>query len=164
MIPQISNALSNGFTSKQVIDFLLNKFPQHSDKIKIALASGFSVDQVLKFLSKGKAQEEISQPTTEFEGTRKSEIQQRENINKGALAAGALAATSLAAPAGIAAIQRAVPQSSQLLQGLQRTLGMPQMPGTQPVQNQPQIVSQRSPVSNIATIIPQTGPTIQHEV
>ncbi len=79
MIPQISSALSKGFTSKQIIDFLIKKFPDHSDKIKTALASGYTVDQVLKYLGGGrKAVTQESLPQTEYEKTRGTDIQRRE--------------------------------------------------------------------------------------
>ena len=113
MIPQLSKALSSGFTQKQVIDFILKKFPEHSDKIKSAMAAGFTVDQILRFLGKGKEvlnpQQKNIRGGTEFERTRTNDLQKRESINQGALAAGTLAATSLAAPMAATALKRALP-------------------------------------------------------
>lgn len=112
MIPQIASALSRGFSSKQVIDFILKKFPEHSDKIKSALSGGFTVDQVLKSLSGNKDQRQTQQrtePTTEFQQTRQRDIGRREEIDKNALKTGALAATSLAAPMAASALKRALP-------------------------------------------------------
>jgi hypothetical protein len=118
MISQITKALSSGFTSRQIIDFIIKKFPEHSDKIKSALATGFTVEQVIKFLDKGKRalnEPSESQGTTEFEQTRGTDIRRRENVNKGAMAAGALALGPLASQAAGAALSRAVPHALQSL-------------------------------------------------
>lgn len=121
MIPQITSALSSGFTSRQVVDFLLKQFPQYSSKIKGALAAGYSADHVLKFLSGGKkalAQEEFPTATTEYEQTRSRDIQNSENRNRIANVVGAGAvmapmaasALSTAMPAARTALSRAAPQ------------------------------------------------------
>lgn len=112
MIPQISKALSNGFSSKQIIDFLLKKFPAHADKIKSALAAGFTTEQVLKFISGGK--KSLNQPEeglTEFEKTRNIDIKRQENVNKTALAAGGIALSPIASQAVQRVLSNALPQS-----------------------------------------------------
>jgi len=155
MISQISNALSKGFTSKQIIDFLIKKFPEHSDKIKTALASGYTVDKILKYLGGGrKSINRDLQPQTEYEKTLGTDIQRKENVNKGALTGAALAATSLAAPMAAQALQRAIPSNltsiiPQLAQSIQ-----PQAPLSNTINlssqgpQQPPIVNQTP--SNIA--------------
>jgi hypothetical protein len=54
MIPQIAKALSSGFTADQVIKFILKKFPDQADKIKSAMAAGFTVDQILNYIQGGR--------------------------------------------------------------------------------------------------------------
>ena len=141
MIPQISNALGKGFTSKQIIDFLIRKFPSHSAKIKTALASGYTVDQVLKYLGGGrKAVNQDTIPQTEHEKSLGTDVQRREDVNKKALAGGAIAATSLAAPMAAQALQRALPSNL--------TSMIPQL--SQSIQQQV--------VPNIATNLSNQGP------
>ena len=53
MNSQILGALTSGFKPQQILDFLLRKFPKHSDKIKSAIAQGFTADQIIKFLGGG---------------------------------------------------------------------------------------------------------------
>ncbi len=161
MIPQIASVLSRGFTSKQVIDFILRKYPQHADKIKSAMAAGFSVDQVLKYISGGrKALTEESPALTEHEQTRKIDIGRRETVNKGALGAAALAATSLAAPMATAALGRAIPNS---LKGMTPSLTTAlQQQTQQPIPPQQPPLVQPS-VNTSQPNIPQTQPITQPE-
>jgi hypothetical protein len=157
MIPQISSALSNGFTTKQVIDFLLKKFPQHSEKIKSAMAAGFTTDQVIKFLSGGK--KEMSEETsnqTEHEQTRGVYTKQRENVNKAGVAVAGLGATALAAPMAAQALKRAIPQN---------LLGSIPQPSQQAQATSPEITAsqtQQPPVSQPNIAQPQQP--IQPEV
>ncbi len=153
MIPQFARALSNGFTTKQVIDFLIKKFPQHSDKIKSALAAGFTSDQVIKFLSGGKkALNEESQPTSEHEQARGIDTKRRENVNKAGLAAGGLAATALASPMAFQALKHAIPQNllgsipqaSQPEQAISQ--GIIENQTQQPPVSEPNIPQQKAPI------------------
>lgn len=162
MIPQIAKALAGGFTAKQIIDLLMRKFPEKSGQITKALAAGYTIEQVLKFIGGGrKALSELekvdpNQGLTEHERTRGMDIQRRENVSKGALAAGGLAATSLGAPIISNAVQRAMPQVGAMIQKAQQTLGMPQIPGESSVP-QAQIVPSPSqpPASNLGSTIPE---------
>ena len=157
MIPQLSKALSSGFTQKQVIDFILKKFPEHSDKIKSAMAAGFTVDQILRFLGKGK--EVLSPKTdnvqggTEFERTRSRDIQKRESINQGAITAGTLAATSLAAPMAATALKRALPTALGAL--IPNATEVSQTQKIPPISSQPPINTEN---------ITQNAPPIQPQV
>ena len=171
MSAQIMRALSNGFTSKQVLDYILKKFPNHKDKINNALSAGFTADQILKYLSSGMkgltAEEEQNEIQTEHAQTRSSDIQKSQNISKGALAGGALAAGSIAAPMAAAALQRAIPSSIQSLAS-----GLIPLPGQSPLQSegntaiqtlqkQPIIQSQQPPVNQFPSNIPQTIEAVQ---
>lgn len=155
MIPQISKALSSGYTSKQVIDFLLRKFPQHSEKIKSAMAAGFTVEQVLKYIGGGRKAltEEPIEATTEHQQTRKTDIQRRENVNKSALAAGGAAFSPLIASGAQAALSRALPQSLQkLMPGIQNAIASSSldqgMPSSPQFQGQPQTQTLEMPLSS----------------
>lgn len=173
MIPQITKALSNGFTSKQILDFLIKKFPKHSDKIKYALASGYTVDQILKFLSGGrKTVNKDFQPQTEYEQTKDIDIQRKEKANQQALAAAALAATPIASQAASYALSRAAPQ---VLHGLipgsipatQKTMLNPHIfpspisPSESQLTSQKILEPQQPPIS--AANIPQQQPIAQPE-
>lgn len=161
MIPQISKALSSGFTQKQILDFLMKKFPEHRERIQSALATGFTVNQILSFLSGGKKalnqmSMEDNEPTTDFEKTRAKDIQQREDINKGALELGALAATSLAAPMAAKALQRALPSSL--------TSMTPSLTATLQQQTQQQLPQQPPSGLNNATSVTQPQTNAQSEI
>jgi hypothetical protein len=157
MIPQLTSALSNGFTTKQILDYIIKKFPQHSDKIKSALAAGFSVDQVIKFLSGGnKTLNEENGSHTEFEQMRKGDIQKRENINKAGLIAGGLGASALSAPMVAQALKRALPQN---------VLGaIPQAFQSEPAISQETIENQTQQPPVNPSNIPQQKASIQPEV
>jgi hypothetical protein len=150
MVSQITSALSKGFTHKQIMDFILKKFPQHSDQIKNALAAGFGIEQVLKFLTKGQQQEQSG--GTEHEQALTRHLKRREDVNKGALGLAGLAAAPIAKQVVGAALSRALPTSlSGLIPGTQQgsqpstassninqplqALGLPQLPN---LTNQPQ--------------------------
>lgn len=115
MISQLAGALGAGFTTKQVMKYLIRQFPNHADKIKQALTAGYSVDQIIKFLGGGrKSVNEESQGITEHEQIRNTDIQRRENVNQKAMQGAGMAAmaggTALAAPMLKSALQRAAPQ------------------------------------------------------
>jgi len=186
MIPQIANSLSSGFTSQQIIAFLMRQFPSQSKKIQKALSSGYTAEQVLKFLSGGKkglAQEE-PQVGTEHAKARNLDIQRRENVNKtalGAAGAGALAiGGGLAAPMATQALQRAAPQlfgpgsivapQAPVTPAAIATQATPQLPlsppqsqslGTSPLQQPPVAPSLAQPE---AAIPPQVKPSIATEI
>lgn len=117
MISEIQKALDEGFTSEQVVKFLLKKFPNYASKIQKALTAGFSTDQVLKFLAGGRKSLNSDQPMTDHQKTRSKDIEQRENVNKrfgqgAALVGGALATpyiAELAIPMAEASLQRVLP-------------------------------------------------------
>lgn len=116
MIPQLSKALSSGFTSKQIMDFILKKFPQHRATIQNALTSGFTADQVLKYLAGGKKalsmpEEQAPEGATEFQQTRNRDISRREDVNKKGIQAAGLVGAGLAAPMAATALQHALPNS-----------------------------------------------------
>lgn len=172
MIPQISKALSSGFTSKQVIDFLLRQFPEHSEKIKAALASGYTADQVLRFLGGGrKALAQDDQPLTEHEKTMGTDIKRRENVNKGALSGATLAATPLVSQAAGAALSRALPAALRPLSDSFASASLPLAQGlpTQQVPESPLLSqeasqkipeSQQSPSLNVNDVTSVTQPPV----
>jgi len=169
MISQLASALSSGFTTKQVIDFIIKKFPNHADKIKSALAAGYTTDQVLKYLSGGKkALNEPEQATTEFEQTRNIDQKKRQNVNTGALAVGGLAASAVAAPMAMSALQRAIPASVQALAPASvplpnQAVSPPAMSAATQTPQSPPIVQSQTPPVNAASIA-QNVPTTQPEV
>jgi len=118
MTSQIFSALAKGFSSKQIIDFLLREFPEHEKKISGAIKAGFTADQVLKFLSGGR--KEVNQTEqnnmTEHEQVMGRDIKKREDVNDRALTAAAIAAGSIAAPMATAALQRVLPTAATALQ------------------------------------------------
>jgi hypothetical protein len=179
MIPQIAKALSSGFTSKQVIDFILKQFPEHSGKIKKALASGFTVDQILNYFGKEKGKSNQSGALTEHENTREADIQKRQKVNQGALGAAALAGTSIVAPLAAGAVQqslsRALPPilnklAPQIPSAIGSSLsGQGMQPGQQqqqqpPIENPQSYLSQQPPVNQVTPNITQPAQPVQPEV
>jgi hypothetical protein len=150
MISQITNALANGITPDDILNYLLKKFPSHAGKIKSALSAGASPDQILRYISGDRGNEDKPYPVnTEHADTRKREIEQSEKENRTALNAGLIGAGSLVAPAAIGAIGRALPSSvTQLAPQM-----MQQLQGMLPNQNQ---TSQNPPVN-----VPPTAPQVQ---
>ncbi len=140
MYAQIAKAISSGFTSKQIIDYILKKFPNQSGKIKDALAAGYTVDQVVKYLGGGKKslnmmpmpEETSTGVNTEFARTRQKDIQRSQQENKYAMAAGTAAIGGLGAGMATKALSRALP--ANLLEYGQNTLQQPRSipPTSQP--------------------------------
>lgn len=186
MIPQITSALSQGFTAKQVIDFLLRQFPSHGKQIQKALSSGYTAEQVLKFLGGGRKAlaSDIPEMGTEHSRSRKMDIGRRQQVSEGLGKAAGLAgvgiAGGLAAPMAAQALQRAAPQllgpgsilpkgssaiQNQLPPTSQQTPPvMPniQSPSTQQPPVSPSIPNQAPPVqpegiSNISEIVNKLG-------
>lgn len=132
MYAQIAKAISSGFTSRQIIDHLLKKFPDQSSKIKDALAAGFTVDQVVTYLGGGKKalnrmslpQETSTGVNTEFAKTQQKDINRSQMQNKYAMAAGSAAVGGLGAGMATKALSRALP--TNLLEYGQNTLQQPQ--------------------------------------
>lgn len=151
MLPQITKALTSGFTATQIIDFILKKFPTHSKKINEAKKLGFNAEQILSFLSGGKRNESSQEGKTEYEQTREKDIRKRENIEKGALAAATLAGTSALAPAAISATANLPPMIQSLLTPNPKTRQQttPQQPPVVPnnIQQTQQNITQ--PIQNI---------------
>jgi len=164
MIPQLSKALSEGFTSEQILDYILKKFPNHKKKIEKAVSGGFNASQILSYLSKqtqGKGNTE--EPTTEYEKLRGQDISQAEGRNQKAIAAGTLAATSLAAPIAASALQRAIPGSlSKLVPSLTaQTIGTNL--GQITPESSPSGIPSQPPVNQVSQNIPQTPEAVQPE-
>ncbi len=178
MIPQLASALTGGYTTKQIMQFLIRQFPQHSDKIKGALKAGFTADQVVKFLGGGrKAVNQESEGITEHEQTRNKDIQRRENVNQGALKGAGMAAmaggTALAAPMLQSALQRASPQlfgpgsiTSSSNTGLGPSSGNIGSPSPIPAAQIPQanLISPSSSQPPISPTLPQQAQPVQPEV
>jgi len=179
MIPQISKALSSGYTSKQIISFMLKKFPEHSDKINSALTAGFSADQVLKLLSGGKKalampEDNQNESMTEFQQNRSRDIARGESLNKKTLQTAALAATPLASQAVGSALARSLPPIlSKLAPGVPNSIAasltgqniQDQAPQSPQTTMPPNIIpSQQPPISNqVAPNIAQPQQVTQSE-
>lgn len=111
----IFKALGAGFKPKQILDYVLKKFPNQGGKIKSAIAAGYTADQIMSYLTKGKYQTEPepSKGGTLHEQTRSQDINKAEQRNSNALKGAALAAGAVAAPSAISALQRAIPSGLQ---------------------------------------------------
>ena len=177
----INKAFAQGFTSKQVLDFITKKYPKYAKQVNKALSTGFSVDQIMSFITGGKAglTKERSQGGTEFEQTRLRDIQKREDLNRNAIATGTALTASLAAPTLIPmaanAFQRALPATLQtLVPNLIPTLTgqtgtqppapptgqSPTLPQAAPATNIPQ----QPPIQQIPTNIPQPSTAQQPQI
>lgn len=92
----LTQAISQGYSADQIIEFLLRKFPKYSKEIQKALNQGYSANTILNYLSNGrKGVSAFEGELTEHEKTRKSDIEKQKNlernIGKGALALGGAA-------------------------------------------------------------------------
>ncbi len=150
MIPQIAAAMSKGFSSSQVVKFLLRKYPGHKDAIEKALAAGFTTDQVIRFLSKnsGKKLEEptgsqIDTDYSQMQNIDNSRRQRDENIalKTGAAAIGAPLALnavgSMMQPGQAMAMQHAMPSTPTTLLGSTPQKLLPTQPSIPPVNAPP---------------------------
>jgi hypothetical protein len=160
MYDQLLKAISKGFSANQIIDYIVKKFPKHSDKIKQALSAGFTADQVVRYLGGGKkllnqmsnensGRQEIN---TEFAKTQQQDIQEQQKRNKIAMGAGSAvlgaAALPLASSMASTALSRALPTSAQNL--IPSILSKQQ---SNPVTSQPPIPPASS--AGMANSIPQ---------
>lgn len=167
MIPQIAGAMSRGFTSSQVVKFLLRKFPNQKDAIEKALAAGFTTDQVIRYLSR-KSGQKLEEPTkteinTDYSKMRdvdQSRIQRDEGIalKTGAAAIGAPltlnAVGNMMQPGQQMAMQHAMPNAptSVLGQTPQKLLPAkpplpPSPPSPSPMNNPPAAPMQPMPLN-----------------
>jgi len=145
----INTALTQGFTAKQVLDFITKKYPKYAKQVNKAITSGFSVDQIMSFITGGKVglNKQASQGGTEFEQTRDRDIQNRSKLNKNAIATGTAIAGGLAAPTAIATLQRAVPSTLRTM--VPTLLGQQiQQPPTPPIGQSPPLHPQ-APATNL---------------
>lgn len=89
----LTQAISQGFSPDQVIEFLLRKFPKYAKDIQKAMGKGYSASQVLQYLNGRKGNRELEGALTEHEKARLSDKEKQRNIEKnlgkGALAVGA---------------------------------------------------------------------------
>lgn len=138
----ITNALTQGFSYDNVMQYLLRHFPHARKQIETALARGFSADKIVKFLQGGR--NEVNAPVTEHEKTRHSDVKkQRElekNIGKGAVLAGGALLGGRAIQAGVGALGQMLPQGSPnptnlqvpLTSALPKTTPLPQTSSINP--------------------------------
>ena len=127
MSAQIANALANGFTADQVLDFVMRQFPKHTSKIKRAISSGFTAEQILRHFTKSPEESGEGEIQTEHAKTMGKDIQQKENINKRGLQAAALAAATAGGAYALGRIPGAV--QGQVLPALAGQAQLPQMGG-----------------------------------
>lgn len=80
MTASILNAIGKGFTAKQVLNRVANKFPQYADNIYAAQAAGYTANQVLRNISKNKqsnSDDDNSYLTDHEKGVKQDEINRR---------------------------------------------------------------------------------------
>jgi hypothetical protein len=114
MTSSLFNLLTSAYTSKQIIDFLIRKFPQHAGKIHAATAMGFTPQQILNSIAGGNKNmiQEPVETLTEHEKILKSEEERKKKQQKALLGAATLAGgTAL----GTYALSRALPAAVQQL-------------------------------------------------
>jgi hypothetical protein len=169
MTAPLLKALASGYTSKQIVDFLIRKFPQHASKIQAAVAMGYGPDKIIRYLTGGRkgvnGNDNFSEGIqTEHTQTREADINRRQNVNNAALAGAGLAATGL----GAYALSRSLPQAAQAAFGIspgpgtpppQPPTGTPPRPGTPPMQ--PATGIQVQPQSPVPPPGPPPGPSPQ---
>ena len=134
-ISNLMTALTQGYTSKQIIDWLLRSGKKIGKQIKSAKSQGFSDDQVLTYLTKGKYASH-GQKNEILGGMSESEKGSR-IFNQGTdwAATGRGIATAASIAAGAYGLARGLPA---IKQGAQRLFGRggPQPMGGAPIQPQ----------------------------
>lgn len=103
----INTAVNSGYSTEQILDFLVRKFPKYKKKITQALGKGYSAGQILSFLS-GKGDDVYG--NTEHEITLTRDLEKRKRNEKNV----ALAAATLAAGTGSALTRAALPTTAAL--------------------------------------------------
>lgn len=79
----LTQAISQGYSAEQILEFLLRKFPKYSKDIQKALGQGYSANTILKYLSGGrKGLNEFEGELTEHEKTIKSDKEKQRNLEK----------------------------------------------------------------------------------
>lgn len=122
----VTNALTQGFSHSNILQYLLRHFPHARKKIESALAKGFSAEKIVEFLQGGR--KEVNKPITEHEKTRFSDKEKQKNLEKGVVKGGLALGT---AALGGYALSRALPRAATALQGqlLPALPTTPQLPG-----------------------------------
>ncbi len=144
----IRNALTQGYSYDNVMEFLLRRFPHARRQIETAIARGFSAEKIIKYLSGGR--NEVNAPTTEHEKTLLSDKEKQRNLAKkigtGALIAGgaALAGTGFASralQAGSSILGGALPRDEErpVQQIPQKNIPQLQNPSSGPINPEPQV-------------------------
>jgi KTSC domain-containing protein len=117
MFPQIARALTRGYTTKQIIDMILKRFPNQSAKIKEALAAGYTVDQIVKYLGGGKEEVANMDPqtdtgvNTEYVKTRQADKNNEQKVNQTAMQGSLAALGGIGAGMAAKAYQHALPSN-----------------------------------------------------
>ena len=143
----IANALTQGFSHQNILQYLLRHFPHARKQIESALAKGFTADKIVDFLQGGR--KEVNKSVTEHEKTRQSDKEKQRNLEKGIVKGGlALGATAL----GGYALSRALPRAGSALAGQL----LPALPNS-PVGPGNQLPGPQQTIN----VTPQGGPTPQ---
>jgi hypothetical protein len=156
----ILQAINYGYTSKQILDYLIKTFPKHAAKINQAIQLGYSPSQVISYLAGGrKALNEDLPGLTEHQQTVQADEKSRQRVNQGfgtaALAAGGTGAAY--------ALSRAIPPHllSQILPALQGNQPQPPVPppATQTPNPQGTPTTTTNPQTGANPIQPPLAPT-----
>lgn len=78
MASVILNAIKHGFTSRQVLNHIANRFPKYATAINTAQAAGYASDKILKKLAQPhESSDDSEEYLTEHEKTQKRDAQQK---------------------------------------------------------------------------------------
>lgn len=87
MASQVFNALANGYTSQQVLGYLIRRYPQHAQAISVAQQASYPAHLILKHLTDPKNQYDEDQFLTHEERTKRNIRKTNEQANLQAIGA-----------------------------------------------------------------------------
>lgn len=153
MIQSLFQAASAGFSSKQILDYLMRKFPHYRETIQKSLSSGFTAEQILKYLTGGRkeANRYDTFNKTELEQTTDLENKRRSNIYRNVGTGLSIAGTALGG-AGLTnqLLKRAAPSVATAAEAVMpEVLSAPSpvkaLPGPEVLQTEAQVISPQIP-------------------
>ncbi len=180
MFAMVQQALMLGYTAKQVLDYLSRKVGNAAEGIKNARTSGYSDDDILKFLSnkiptKKRSQEPVKNVQERYlsgigHKTREERDETRNKFIRGALGAagtaiGAYGAYKSFFPSSTAVKaelmpERGMPQPNMIESQVSEQLKLPQI--TPQVQQQPEMPVPQQPITPTQPMNEQTPPDIDY--
>lgn len=108
MSSAILSAISSGYPSRVILDYLVKKYPKHAGKIRTAEAAGYTSDQILRKISGDKDNSDDEKYLTEHERTQKNDASNKKKAYLQAIGALGTAGAVAAGAYGLATSGRSI--------------------------------------------------------